>query len=110
MGKFRINQIALRNIVWRAPEYPLAAKVLLLDLLWYAGNSNSAFPSQKTLGKNHGLSSRYVRKMLKLLKEYGCITWRKSGFSKSNHYTFSTDLYGVINETINEEQTDEGTK
>lgn len=104
MSQFRINQIALRDLVWRNPIYPLAAKVLLLDLLWYAGNSNSAFPSQKTLGKNHGISSRYVRRMLKLLAENHCIGWKKSGFSKSNHYNFHTDLYNSVDEDINEEQ------
>lgn len=104
MNQFRINQIALRDIVWRSPIYPLAAKVLLLDLLWYAGNNNSAFPSQKTLGKNHGLSSRYVRRMLKLLKENHYIDWERLGFAKSNHYFFHSDLYNSIDEEINEEQ------
>ena len=94
MGKFRINQIVLRDKIWRSKGlYPLAAKVILLDLLWYAGNNNSAFPSQQTLARNHGLSSRYVRKMIKLLKKCGCIKSKRSGYSKSNQYYFNPDLY-----------------
>lgn len=93
MSKFRINQINLRDWIWRNPDYPVLAKTLLLDLLWYAGSNNSAFPSQETLAQNHGVTSRYVRKMLKVLKENHCIDWKKSGFSKSNVYIFHEDLY-----------------
>jgi hypothetical protein len=105
MKKFRLNQIPLRDKVWRSKGlYPLAAKVILLDLLWYAGSNNSAFPSQKTLARNHYISTRYVRKMLKLLKQYGCIYVRRIGFSKGNSYTFNRELYDIISHD-NKEQT-----
>lgn len=91
-NNYRIYFEGLRK-VWRNPSLALGSKVLLWDLLQYAGIDGESFPSQKTLAENHGISSRHVRNLLKYLKLMGLVTWLNSGFPSSNKYSFSTEIY-----------------
>lgn len=92
----KINLRNLRDLIWRNPEISMAAKVVLLDLIFYAGVKGNAFPSHKTLAKDLGISTRYVRSQLNELRKWRCIDWKKRGFSKSNSYAINTDLLTLI--------------
>lgn len=88
-----INIIKLITII-RNPHITPIAKTVLMDLLFYAGKSKKAFPSQKTLAKNHGFSDRYIRSVLDELKSNGLILgWKRRGYSLSNLYRLNPELY-----------------
>lgn len=85
----------LKNIrkVWRRPEISMAAKCLLLDLIFYAGIDGEVFPSQALLAKNLGITPRYIRKLLTELRNYSLVTWVRRGYSTSNKYALNEELY-----------------
>lgn len=90
--EFRINFSKLREI-WRNPKLSSSAKVILLDLLFYAGVDGESFPSQELLAKNHGFKdTRQIRNLIKELRRYG-INWERGGFGRSNRYFFSEEIY-----------------
>lgn len=79
----------------------IPARFLLVNLLFnYARTNNNAFPSQKTLASDLGISERYTRTILKELKDKNKLNWKKIGFSKSNRYIFMPDLYIRIDGNI----------
>lgn len=92
----KINLRNLRDLVWRNASISMPAKVILLDLIFYAGVKGDAFPSHKTLAKNQDISTRYIRKILKELKSANWIDWRKYGFSTTNSYGISTELLTLL--------------
>lgn len=75
-------------------------KVLLVDLLLYAGKHGEAFPSHATLAKDMGFSPRYIRTCLNVLLRRNLLTWKKRGFSQSNSYEINEELY-FHNDTSN---------
>lgn len=68
-------------------------KALLLDLLLYAGVNGESFPSQETLAKNMGCSTRYIRYRLDMLCAARLVIRKRRGFGKSNIYIFNKELY-----------------
>ena len=68
-------------------------KMLLIDLLLYAGTSGEAFPSQQTLAKDFGCSTRQVRYSLDMLYAVGLVKRKRRGFAKSNTYFLNEELY-----------------
>lgn len=92
-GDYRINFEGLRS-AWRNPSLSRGAKVVLFDLLLYAGVDGISFPSQETLATNHGFkSSRHVKNLLSELKDAGSISWTRGGYGISNKYSFSEEIY-----------------
>jgi hypothetical protein len=57
----------------------------------YAGQDDYCFPSQKTLAKDLGVSSRYIRTLLNELLKNKLISKKRTGFNKSNTYTIAKD-------------------
>lgn len=77
----------LRDGVIRNPRLSPLAKVIFLDLIFYAGTNSDPYPSQELLAKNHNYSVRQIRNMMHELKENGLLLgWKQRGFSKSNLY------------------------
>lgn len=68
-------------------------KAILWDLLLYAGVNGESFPSQDTLAKNMGCSTRYIRYRLDMLCAARLVTRKRRGFGKSNIYIFNKELY-----------------
>src|SRR3989344_1856623 len=68
-------------------------KAILWDLLLYAGVNGESFPSQETLAKNMGCSTRYIRYRLDMLCAAGLVTRKRRGFGKSNIHIFNEELY-----------------
>lgn len=52
-----------------------AEKMTLIALANRANESGVCFPSQKTIGKDTGLSSRHVYRCLQTLKDNGLVQW-----------------------------------
>lgn len=82
-----------RDDILRNPKLSSTEKVILLDIILYAGTNGEAFPSQATLAKNHGLSIRQVYNVLVKLKDKNYILrWKQRGYSKSNRYILNRYL------------------
>ncbi len=92
MMEHKINFSILRQAV-RDPTLKPIDKVVLMDLLLYAGTTDRAFPSEATLAKNQGVTDRYIRDVIVHLKDSGWISWKKNGYSVSNRYNFNQTLY-----------------
>lgn len=97
-NQYRIKFVGLR-LSHRNPSLSLGAKVILIDLLLYAGVDGVSFPSQETLAANHNLTSRQIRNLLNELKKAGLVSWRRRGFPASNIYTFSQEIYFPTDES-----------
>lgn len=92
-----INFVGLQSTL-RNPEISKTAKLLLVDLLLYAGTNTIAFPSRETLSTNHSITQRYVDMKLKELKKYNLIAWeRGKGPGNSNRYSFNDVVYLLKN-------------
>lgn len=90
-----INFVGLQNTI-RDPKISKTAKLLLVDLLLYAGTNTIAFPSRKTLSDNHDITPRYVDMNLKELKKNNLIAWKRgTGPRNSNRYSFNSVVYLV---------------
>ncbi|HWY79441.1 MAG TPA: helix-turn-helix domain-containing protein [Candidatus Sulfotelmatobacter sp.] len=75
-------------------------KCILFELYCFAGKNKTAFPSQETLAKNLGVSARYIRERLVVLKEKKLIlSWERRGYSKSNLYKLNEELYFLNEKT-----------
>lgn len=68
-------------------------KLLLVDLLLYAGTSGEAFPSQQTLANDLGCSTRQIRYSLDVLCAASLVERKRRGFAKSNIYFLNEELH-----------------
>lgn len=91
-NRYQISFKKLAEVV-RSPLLNPTEKVLLVDLLLYAGTNGQSFPSQKTLGQDLGLTDRQIRTLLIPLHKHQLLNWEKFGYGKSNKYTFNQELY-----------------
>ncbi len=98
MEKYRVNYSGLRSLI-RNPTISAGAKAILVDLLLYGGVGGRSFPSQETLGKNHGITPRQIRNRLNELYDQGFVKKKRSGYSTSNNYYFSKEIYFLIDTT-----------
>lgn len=89
--KRRINFEKLSEFI-RNPNFSPLEKVIVVDLILYAGVNREPFPSQKTLAKDLNRSERYIRKSLYILRDKGIISWFRRGYSRSNQYSIE-ELY-----------------
>lgn len=96
---YQFNWKNLRLFMRNADITP-SEKCVLVNLMLYAGKDGIAFPSQNTLGKDMGFSERQVRNCLVSLKNKGFIKWEKRGYSKSNQYSISKELYFLVEEKV----------
>ena len=90
-----INFSRLREI-HRDPAVSRSAKVILVDLLLYAGVDGVSYPSRETLGKNHNLSPRQIETLITELRDKGLVSWIRGGERRSNSYSFDKELYFPI--------------
>lgn len=77
----------------RNSRFTPAQKVVFVDILLYAGVNGESFPSQQTLADNLGQTPRNVRYCLDMLCAAGLIKKKRRGFSKSNQYLISEEVY-----------------
>lgn len=89
---FRINFRGLRYLI-RDPQVSRGAKVVLLDLLLYAGVDNNTFPSEDLLARDLGITARQIRNLLNELRLNGVISWQRNETGRSNRYTFDEEIY-----------------
>ncbi|KXK09235.1 MAG: hypothetical protein UZ21_OP11001000293 [Microgenomates bacterium OLB22] len=68
-------------------------KVLFVDIILYAGINGDAFPSQQTLADDLSRTPRNIRYCLDMLCAAGLISKKRRGFSKSNQYLISKEIY-----------------
>lgn len=71
----------------RNKELKPMEKLLMIDILEYAGNNSAAFPSQGTLADDLGCKPRHIRDCLYVLLAHGWLkNWKRRGYGKSNVY------------------------
>lgn len=88
-----ISFIKLRGFIRNATLTPLE-KCLFINLIFYAGINGEAFPSEESLGKDLGFSTRHIRTQLKKLQQKSWIVKKQQrGYSKSNLYQLNQELY-----------------
>ncbi len=90
-----IDLVKLRDGIIRNPRLTPLAKVIFLDLIFYAGTNSDPYPSQQLLAQNHNYSVRQVYNILKELRENNFLRgWKQRGYSKSNLYDINrTKIY-----------------
>lgn len=98
-GSYVINFKGLRDFI-RNPGISMSEKIVFVDIVLYAGTNGKCFPSQSTLARDLGITSRYIGKILKKLKENGFLSWERGKKGKSNHYILSNNIYS-LKENIN---------
>lgn len=91
--KYQIDFDKLREVISDPSRSRSSRLLIAILLLKYARTNNNAFPSQETLAKDMGLSSRQIRNLLNELEACGLLTWKRLGFSKSNRYNFNKEVY-----------------
>ena len=74
------NELLLPN------QLSVQERYLYLILMKYAGKSDYCYPSHKALANDMGYSTRYITKLLALLREKGLLTWNRRGFNRPNTY------------------------
>lgn len=87
-----INFKKLAEVVRNKRFNPLQ-KILLVNILLYAGVSGDAFPSQQTLADDLGYTTRSIRYGLDMLYAAGLLKRKRRGFAKSNIYLINEELY-----------------
>jgi hypothetical protein len=80
------------NQMLNQSQLSIPARYLYCVLLRHCGKNDKCFPSQKTLGKEVGITDRYIRKMLIELINAGLVYKRRLGYNRANTYTVSKDL------------------
>ncbi len=90
---FRISFQGIRKVL-RDNNITPTARLLLMNLLLYAGLDGRCFPSRSTLSKDIGVSTRQISNLLKELKNMKLISWkRSSGYPPHNIYYFNDLIY-----------------
>lgn len=96
---YTINFPGLRSFV-RDNSLPLSARLLMIDLLLYAGVDGVCFPSQETLAKDMGVTPRHIQNLLKPLYRKGILVSSRRGYSTSLSYGISPMLYSINNNEV----------
>jgi len=72
---------------------PSGAKLLLFNLIYRLGGKDHAFPSQRRIADDIGLSERMVRYHLDLLRKRNILYWKRGAYNprkknmlKANEY------------------------
>jgi len=84
--KKRSGFTQIPNSLIKDKDLSIQARFLYIDLLSYAWENDFAFPSQKTLSEDIGLSERRIRDLLKELEKRGYISIHRFGFNSPNTY------------------------
>lgn len=106
------------------PELTAAEFRVLTAFLSFSWGDNASFPTQETVSRRIGVSTRAIRYSLEKLSKKGYVVYEKRGFNKSNQYNFptlgkdSSQIKGSplpdnktinnINNNLNEEETRKG--
>ena len=61
--------VILEHAFLRNPDYTTTEKMVYLDLMGYAGQANSAFPSKSSIAKDLGISIKTVERTLISLEQ-----------------------------------------
>ncbi|MFA6081221.1 MAG: helix-turn-helix domain-containing protein [Patescibacteria group bacterium] len=70
----------------------IQSRYLYCVLLKYCGRNDSCYPSQMTLGKDLGISTRYIRNLVDELIQAGIVFKKRRGFNRPNTYTVAKRL------------------
>ena len=87
-----------RNIM-RDQTISIQAKAIYSYLISFAGNSMTAFPSQKLMSEELGISDKTLKKYLNELKECGLVTVTQK---RNNQGTFNRNIYTLTDQTEGE--------
>lgn len=86
------NFTQVPNEVLENCDVSISARYLLIVLLRYMMQKDFCFPSQKTLSKDLGFTSRYIRTLLKELECKKYLRKNRFGFNTSNTYIIGPAL------------------
>ena len=92
--KFYIDQPLLKGVL-ADKDIPSSAKLLLLYLVYRLGGKSYAFPSQKTIAKELGLSERQVRNLVKHLKDKGIIDVARGAINPKTGNMVNSNSYDL---------------
>lgn len=81
-----------RRITRCGPELTVAGKLVLINILEHVGQSSKAWPSQETVARETGLSSRTVWTALRELDKIGFLDTDRRGQGKTNIYSLRLDV------------------
>jgi Uncharacterized membrane-associated protein/domain len=76
----------LPNHIITSPEISCQEKALLFLLYYHAGQDTHCWAYQSTLAKELGISTRYIRKILKRLEKKELVILQQRGLNRSNTY------------------------
>lgn len=99
----RKNFTMIPNVLLSECQLSTPARLLLCVLFKYSFQKDYCWPSQETLGKDIGCTSRHIRNLLKELEEAELIDPKRLGFNRTNTYKLSKDLKTTRVSSSNEE-------
>lgn len=73
-------------------QLSITARYLYCVLSRHCGKSEWCFPGQSTLGKELGISPRYIRDFIKELETNGLLSKQRTGFNRPNTYRLAKTL------------------
>lgn len=91
---YRIDKLKFEAIL-RDTSIPSGAKLVLHNLLYRAKINSFAFPSQKRIAFDVGLTERQVRNHLSLLNNKGIVPWSRGGINPKNGGKFNSNRYDL---------------
>jgi hypothetical protein len=94
-GFTQVPNVILKNI-----KLSSGAKVTYAMFLSYAWQKDSAFPGQKRVAEDLGMSERHIRRFIGELKVHGLLSVERRGLGKTNVY----HLYVAVNKLSKQKQ------
>lgn len=91
---YKVNKPVYERIL-ADKTIPSGAKVVLSNLIYRSGLKDYAFPSQRRIAKDVGLSDRQVRNHLRLLFRREIITWSKGAVNPKTGTRFNSNKYDL---------------
>ena len=94
ISKYKINGYKLKEILTDRTITP-STKLVLLNLTSRLGGKNFCFPSQETIAKDLGLSVRYVRYHISILRKRNIICTKRSAFNPKTSKALNSNRYDL---------------
>lgn len=83
------------EMVLQSRKLSSGSKLVLLNLRKWLGGKNYCWPSQTTIGKELGLSSRMIRNHIKVLEKAGIIQVSRGAYSPKLGKSVSSNRYDL---------------
>ena len=87
------------NSVIRDSKLSISERLMLVNLIAYAGAHNQAMPTRETLAEDFGITIRQVTRLTNALQAKGKINKGQRGWNRSNFCDFNPALRGDIDVT-----------